>query len=181
MKRKPAAVLAALLASLALVASSCGGNGESAGSAEQWADEFCTAVSSWTTELQRIGNEVGDPSSLDADSLRAAADDVGTATDSLVEDLRALGPPETESSEQVQDTLESLADTLEEQKTDIEEAVGDLSGLTDLPSAITAIGTSLTAMGTAFQAALEALEDADVDGELEKALESSDACDEISS
>jgi len=70
-------------------------------------------------------------------------------------------------------------DTVETEKTNIEQAADDVSGLTGLASAVSAIGTSLTAMGTAFETALEAIENADVGGELKTALEDSDDCAEL--
>lgn len=168
------------VASLAVLAASCGGDDESSASpTAEWATGFCTAVSAWTDELQQIGDEIDDPSSLSVDALEQAVADVGAATDDFVEDVRGLGAPDTESGQAVQDSLDSLADTLEAEKADIEEAIADASGLTGIASAITSIGTSLTAMGTAFQETLGAIEDADASGELETALEDSEACDEI--
>ena len=175
-------LIVACLASTALAAG-CGGDDASSGqtAADQWAEGFCTAISTWTDELQRIGDSAGDPSSLDVDSLKQAAEDVGTATDSFVDELRQLGAPDTESGQAVEDSLESLADTLESEQTDIEQAVDDVTGLTGVPTAIAALGTSLTAMGTALQETLDAVESADAGNELETALEDSIVCDEISS
>jgi ABC-type transporter Mla subunit MlaD len=178
---------AAAIGTLALVAAGCGGDDESSagsttGSAPaEWADGFCTAVSAWTDELQTIGSSIDDPSSLNEDALRQAADDLGAATDNFVEDVRGLGAPDTESGQAVQDSLDTLADTLDTEKADIETAVDDASGITGLATAISAIGTSLTAMGTAFQNTLQAIEDADASGELETALKDSSACDTITS
>lgn len=178
-------MVALVVASFALVASGCGGDdGSASGSpVDEWATGFCTAVTGWTGELQQIENDfTTDPGSFaDADALKDAVESVSSATDDFVADVRALGAPDTESGEEVRSSLDDLAETLETEKADIEQAAEDVSGLTDLPAAITSIGTSLSAMGAAFQTALEALESADVKGELEDALESSDACAELTS
>jgi hypothetical protein len=177
--------LVAGVATLALVAAGCGGDDSSSDGStttaapDEWADGFCTAVSTWTDELQQIGDSIKNPSSLDADTLKQAAEDVNTATDDFVDDVRGLGAPDTESGQAVQDSLDSLADTLESEKNDIEQAVDDISSISGLASALTAIGTSLTAMGTAFQQSLDAIDSADVGDELQTALEDSSACDEI--
>lgn len=178
--------LAVGIGALSLVAAGCGGDDSSTDSATgsapaEWADGFCTAVSTWTDELQAIGDSIADPSSLNVDALEQAVEDLGTATDTFVDDVRDLGAPDTESGEAVQDSLDSLADTLETEQGDIETAIDDASGLTELAGAIATIGTSLSAMGTAFQNTLQALEDADASGELETALQESSACDEIAS
>jgi hypothetical protein len=182
MSRLAALALLALVGSLALLGAGCGGNGDDATDAtptDEWAESFCTAVSSWTDELRRIGDTIDDPSALDPDTLRAAADDVSATTESFVDDVRALGTPDTESGEEIRDSLDTLSDTLETERADIEAAIEDISTLADIPAAITTIGASVSAMGSAFQTALDAVDDADVGGELESALEQSDACDEI--
>ena len=181
MRRVAAIALVLLVASLALLAAGCGGDDESstATPTDEWAESFCSAVSGWTDDLQRIGDTIDDPSSLRFDALEEAASEVSAVTDEFVEDVRALGAPETESGEQIRESIESLADTLEQERQDLEEATEGVSELTDIPPAIAAIGTSVTTMGTAFQSAVEALQDADVGGELETALEQSDACDDI--
>jgi hypothetical protein len=180
MRRRTIAVLALLVATLALAAVGCGGDDEAETSATaEWADGFCTAVSAWTDELERIGD--GLTSSLSSDALEQAADDVSTATDSFVEEVRGLGAPDTESGDAIQDSIETLADTVEEEKAKIEEAVEGASGITGAAEAVSALGTSLSTMALAFQAMFESLENADVDGELEAAFEDSTPCDAIAS
>jgi hypothetical protein len=178
---RPALVLASVVTALALVASGCGGGDESASTTTtaEWADGFCTAVTTWTDEIQRIGNELGDPSSISRDTLDQAATEAEAATDAFVEDVRKLGTLETESGQAVEDSLQTLADTVESEKADLKTTVEDASGITGVASAVTAIGTSLTAMGTALQQALTAIQSADVGGDVEIALEQSEACNEI--
>jgi methyl-accepting chemotaxis protein len=170
--------LAVCLALLALVAAGCGGD-DGGGSAEAWADDFCTAVTDWTDELEQLGEELGDVSSLTAESIRQAAEDANTATDDFVQRLRDLGAPDTESGDEVESELNELADEVEAQRDEIQEAVEDVEGLGGAAEAIGEIGTALATMGTAIQEALEAVEEADVGGELKAAFENSDACDEI--
>lgn len=181
MRRAATIAVSLLLTLFGLAAAGCGGDDESgsASGADEWAAGFCTAVTTWTDDLQTIGDEVTNPSSLNVDALKDSAGGVSSATDMFVEDVRALGAPDTESGEEVRNSLDTLSDTLEAEKADIEQAVDGVSGLADLPSAVSAIGTSLSAMSTAFQTALEAIENADVSGELETALQDSDSCAEI--
>jgi hypothetical protein len=173
--------IAFAIVSLTLLASGCGGDDESTSETgtAAWAADFCTAVTTWTDEVQRIGDDIDDPSALSADAIEQAADDLNAATEEFVDDLRALGPPETESGQEVEDSLEALADTLDTERTDIQEAVDDVSGLSDIPAAISAFGTSLAAMGDAFGNALQAVEAADAGGELEQTLEDTEECDEL--
>jgi hypothetical protein len=172
-------VLAACVASLMIVAAGCGGDDAETTSADEWAEAFCSAVQDWGDELERIGDQVGDVSSLSSESLEEAADDADAATENFVERVRDLGAPDTESGDAVEQELDELADSVEAERAEIEEAVDDADGLGGVADAVGTIGASLSAMGTALQETLEALDSADVDGELESALEDAESCDEL--
>jgi uncharacterized phage infection (PIP) family protein YhgE len=170
------ATLVLVVASLAAVAAGCGGSDEEADPTAAWASGFCTAVTTWTDSLDDVTSQFTDTSNLSEDGLRDAADDVKSATQQLVDDLRALGAPDTESGEEIRSSLDSLSTTLETEADDIESTVDEVSGLTDIPSAITTVSASLSAMGSAFTATLQTIDDADAGGELETALEDSPEC-----
>jgi hypothetical protein len=61
----------------------------------------------------------------------------------------------------------------------IQTTVDETSGLTELPGAATDVVASLDAMASAFQSTLSTIRDADVQNELEGALDSSPACDDL--
>jgi len=169
-----------LLTAFALAAAGCGGDAEGGQpTASEWADDFCMSVTDWSEELQQIGDGVGDPSSLSADTLQRAARDANAASDELVDDLRALGTPDIESGEDVEASVEAFADSVEVERDKIEAAVEAASEVTGISGAVSAIGASLSAMSTAFQTTFEALESRDVSGDLETALEESSSCDEL--
>ena len=175
--------LVAAVAALALVAVGCGGSDSEsdADPTAAWASGFCSAVTTWTDELQTITSSFSDTSNLSQDGLESAAEDVRTSTEQLVDDLKELGAPETEGGEQVKSSLDSLSTTLETESGTIEETVQGISGITDIPTAVTTISTSLSAMGTAFSDTLQTIEDADASNELQAALEDSPECADITS
>ncbi len=164
-----------------LAAVGCGGSDDEADPTAAWASGFCTAVTSWTDALQDVTTQFTDTSNFSEDGLRDAADDVKTSTQQLVDDLRALGAPETESGEEIRSSLDSLTTTLETQADEIESTVEGVSGLTELPGAISSLTSSLSAMGDAFSQTLQAIDEADVDSELQSALEDSPDCADITS
>ncbi len=176
-------LLATVVAALALLAAGCGGSDESSSASptDEWADGFCTAITTWTDSLQSVTDQFSSPSSLSTSAFEDASNDIKSSTQTLVDDLKGLGTPDTESGQAVKDSVDELSTTLESEVADIESAVDGVSGLTGLPSAISSITTSLSAMGTAFASTLQSLESADVKGELQTALEDSPACAEISS
>jgi hypothetical protein len=175
--RSRSAVIALILA-LALVAAGCGGSDDEEDPTAAWAAGFCTAITDWTDAIEDATTEL--TSSPSEDSLRSAAEDVRTATDQFVDDVRGLGAPETESGDEIESAIDSASTTIENESTKIEEAVDGISNLTDLPGAATTITTSLSAMGTAAASVLQGIQDADVDGELQSALEDSPECAGVS-
>lgn len=179
MKARVAVTL--VVSALVLVAAGCGGSDDESDPTAAWAADFCSAVTTWTDSLQDVTSEFSDTSNLSEDGLQSAAEDVRSATEDLVDDIRGLGAPETEGGDEVRSSLDSLSATLESESAEIESTVEDISGLTGLPSAITAVSSSLAAMGSAFTSALQAISDADVGGELESALEDSPECAGITS
>jgi hypothetical protein len=176
-------LLATAVASLALVAAGCGGSDESSSASptDEWASDFCTAVTTWTDSLKSTTEQFSSPSSLSTQALTDAANDVKSSTDTLVDDLKALGTPDTESGEAVKSSVDELSSTVESEVAKIESAANGVSGLAELPSAITSITTSLSAMSTAFSTTLQTIESADAKGELKTSLEDSPACADISS
>lgn len=177
--------LSAVVAGLALVAAGCGGNDSDSSSdaqpADAWAAGFCSAVTDWTDELKTITSRFSDVSNLSQDGLQTAAEDVRDSTETLADNLKELGAPDTESGEEIRSSLDSLSATLEAESGEITDAVDGISGITGIPSAVTSITASLSAMGTAFSDTLQTIDDADAGGELQTALEDSPECADISS
>lgn len=166
---------------LVLAAVGCGGSDDEADPTAAWASGFCAAVTTWTDALQDVTSQFNDTSNFSEEGLRDAADDVKGSTQQLVDDLRALGAPETDSGEEIRSSLDSLATTLETEADEIESTVDGVSGLTEIPGAISTLTASLSAMGSAFSATLQAIDEADVDSELQSALEDSPDCADITS
>jgi len=174
-------LLASGTAALALVAAGCGGGDESSASpTEEWADSFCTAITMWKDSLTSVTEQFSSLSSLTSEALTDAANDAKSSTETFVDELRALGPPETESGEAVKSSIDELSNTVESEVAKIETAAEGVSGLADLPSAITSITTSISAMSSALSSTVQTAESADVDGELRTALEDTPACADIS-
>lgn len=177
MGRNALAALAVVLSALVLVAAGCGGDDEETSSAAAWAEDFCTSVTEWQDEIERIGDELLESPSTEA--LEDASQEASDVTDAFIEEVRELGGPETESGEEVEDSVEELADIVDEEKAEIEAAVEDAEGLTGAAGAVSEIGASISTMATALQTTLQAIEDGDASGELEAAFDETPACDEL--
>ena len=171
-------VIAVLCASFA---AGCGGDdGGSDASATEWADDVCSAISTWTESVAATAQSLraADPGE---DELRDAVDDFESSTSDFVDELRGLGAPETEAGEQAQESLDQLADDVDEHVSEMKRAVDDVSGVSGILEAVTVIGAGLSALGSQVSAAIASLEDLDAGGELEQAFRDADSCDELQS
>ena len=179
--------MAAVVTVLALGAAGCGGSDDSGSTSteatptSEWADGFCTAVTTWKDELMSISDQFTSLSSFSEENLKTAADDAKSATDQFLEDLKGLGTPDTESGQEVETSIDTLSTTLQAELDSIEQTADETSGITELPGAVKEITASLSAMSKAFSSTLSTIEDADAQGELKNALESSPSCDQLSS
>ena len=73
------------------IAAGCGGDDEGEDPTAAWASGFCSAITDWTDELQNVSSQFSDTSNLSEEGLQSAAEDVRTATQTLVDDLEDLG------------------------------------------------------------------------------------------
>jgi hypothetical protein len=175
------AALAALVLSLGVVAGCAGDDEPDENATAAWADSFCTATLAWSTEVQRIAEDLGDFQGLSSAAISGAADQARDATDDFVSEVRGLGSPETEGGDEIESSLETLATEIEGEMDEIEDAVDDLQGLSGIVTAGRDVAASVSAMFVSLQRVFETFEESDPAGELETAFEQSDACDEIAS
>jgi hypothetical protein len=184
MEPKLTAAVVACVASFALVAAGCGGDDSTNGtsteaSAEEWASNVCSALTTWKDDLRAATEPLTDLSSLSEESVRQAADDAKTATSTLADSLRGLGRPDISSGEQVESSVDDLVTEIENGANEVEAAVEGVSSVVDIPSAVGTITTTVADMGTEVDNVVQALEDADASGDLKTAFDDADSCDEL--
>jgi hypothetical protein len=174
-------LLGTLAVTVSLVAAGCGGSSsDDASATEQWANGLCSALVTWTDTITAAGGVLQDPGSLSADSFKSAIEDSIDATETLVDDVRSLGAPETDAGEEAQDAVELAADSLSESA---EQLQGDLddagNGLTGLLSKVTAITRTVSGMSTTVSQLFSSFGEIDAGGELEEAFQDADECQPI--
>ena len=181
-KRTTIASIAVLVAAAAL-AGGCGGSSDSSSgttSAESWANDLCGAISTWTTSVQSAVEPLksGDVSKS---SLQTATDNLKDSTSTFVDDIKSLGPPDTEGGQKAKESLDNLADELSSGIDDIRQTVSSISGVQGAITAMSSVQATVQKMGTDAQSALSDVEDADVKGELQDALKNSENCKKLQS
>jgi len=153
------ALASALVATVVLLAAGCGGGGsDQASPEEQWANDVCSSIVTWKTEIEGIVSDTSNAIKSPADAraaLESAVDDGKTATETLVSDLKSLTPPGTPEDQQAKQALDTFADELQ---TTASEAQAALSGLSDA-SSLADITKSLSGLGAQLQATLTSGED----------------------
>lgn len=169
-------VLTGLALVLAAVAAGCGGDDEA--SAADWAGDVCSAFSDWTNSLESAAEPLrsGD---ISEDSIDDAVSDLADATEQFVDDIRGLGPPDTDAGEEAQEELDGLADDLSEGVDDIRETVDNASA-SGAAAALAEIGNTLTRMASEAQSAFSRIEGLEAADELESAFRDAPECEELS-
>jgi hypothetical protein len=168
--------VAAVLAAASLAAG-CGSDEETSSTTE-WAGDVCTAVSTWADALRQTASSL-QGGNISEDSLRSAADEAKSATDTLVDDLKGVGKPDTEAGAQAQDSIEKLGDELEKQADTIESAADDVSGVSGVLTAVSTVTGALAAMGTQVSSTFDELNQLDATGELKQAFEDAAPCRDL--
>jgi ABC-type transporter Mla subunit MlaD len=172
-----AAPKVAVVAVLALAAG-CGG-GDDSSAAEQWASSACSAVNTWTSSIESIGDTLKENPTKEG--VDKAYDDLMSSTQTLVDDLKALGPPETEAGQEAQDAVNALADDLDQSLEEMQTAIDDASGASGVLSAISVVSGNLATMGDDVSSTVDTLEQLEGGQELKDAFDKADSCADLRS
>ena len=174
--RSRLAVIAVLLAALAPLAAGCGGGGDDTASTTAWADDLCTAVTTWTASLNDAAASVS--GNRTRQGLNTAAADAKDATDTFVDELQSLGTPDTASGAEAKDTVDRFASDLSHNVQDIENGIKNASTVV---GAISTVRNTLTTMGNDLTSTINQLRQLDAEGELKAAFEQADSCSSLTS
>jgi uncharacterized protein YoxC len=170
-------ILVMCLAGLALIAAGCGKN-HNKPTATQWANNFCSAVSTWRDSLHSATNEVTS-GSISKDSIKSAADDAKSATDTFTKTVRGLGKPPTQSGEQAQQEVNNLSDQIDAGRKKIEDTVKNVSGISGALSAASSVTATISTMSSQVQTTYQNLRQLDPKGELQNAFHDANACQNL--
>ena len=176
-----AVVLGIVAIVVAVVAARLTDDDEGSLDATEWAGSVCTSLGEWRDSITSLADVGG--GELTAESLRAKLDDAQSATDELVSDLQALGKPDLEAGDEVQQALDDAADGI---RTNYESLQEQAQAALDADSP-TAFVQALAALAPQFQALLDEVQDTvatlqsaslfgDSSAELEQAFAEADSC-----
>ena len=177
--------LAMLVLGALLVAAGCGGSSSSSStssstsSADDWASGFCSSVTTWQNSIKSAGNEL--KGNVSKDGLNTAADDIKSASDTLISDLKGLGKPDTKQGQDAKDSVDQLSSELKDEANQIESDVKNISGVQGAATAAQSVSTTLSTMKNQVKSATTKLDQASPDGELQQAFQNSSDCASLTS
>jgi methyl-accepting chemotaxis protein len=150
----------------------CGGDEPSA--SEDYANGVCSSLSTWVTDVQETIQSLTDAGlATSREDIESAFNQTKEATDTLVNDLEGLGPPDTDDGQQAQSELDSLETELRQQLDTVEQALDSGGGVTAIAAQVsTAVAAAANAVNTTYQD----LQGLDPTGELGDAFKNSDDC-----
>ena len=175
----PRITLVALVLGSLLVAAGCGGSSSNESSAKDWASGLCSALTTWTSSVKSTANSLqANPSK---ESLKSAAGDIKSASDTLVSDLKDLGKPDTKAGQDAKDAIDQLSSEVEDDVQEMKSAVDKASGVQGVVTAASSVSATLSKMGNQINSAASKLESADPGGELKQAFQNAPACKDLTS
>lgn len=162
-----------LLLSVVLVLAACGGD-DGGGASEEYANDVCSSLSTWVTDVQATTKSLTDAGlATDREDIETAVKDVGDTTDTLVADLKALGPPETEDGQAAKEELDTLGTELQTQVEAVQQAVDSGGGVAAIAATVL---TAVSNASHAVQSTFTKLRELDPAGELQDAFDNADEC-----
>jgi uncharacterized phage infection (PIP) family protein YhgE len=172
-----------LTAALAFAAAGCGG-GQSA--EEKWANDVCTPVQSWETQIRQLVDDakaaVSAPDASTIDTLKTDAQQAVSATDTLKTDLQNLPPAPGENGQTARETLTLFADRVSRSVDALKKSVSQLSSSTDITQAATALSAAAGQISTFTTQAKTAVKTVEqMSSELKSGFEDADSCKDLRS
>ena len=173
-------VLAAVVGATAILAAGCGSKSSSSGtvSPEDWANNVCGAITTWTTSVRQTGNKLR-TGNVNESSLNSAVNDFEDSTKQLADDLKGLGRPDTSSGKQAQASVDKLSNQIQSDANQIKSEIKGAQGLTGLQKALTKVGVTLQQMGVQVTTTFSELGTLDAKGELQSAFKKADKCSSL--
>ncbi len=166
---------------LLLAFAGCGGGGTSA--EEAWAEDICSSVSTWQTEVESIARNAADaitePGATAAD-VEAAVESGLDATRTLVDQLQASVPPDTPEGAEAEQALEAFLDDVQGSDDEVRTALADLpegAGLSEIVATLSGLAANLqqtVESGRTLVTDIQELGSALKDG-----FENADSCQEL--
>jgi hypothetical protein len=159
---------------VSVLAASCGGDDSSA---EAWADDFCASVDDWRERVQDASGRLAEQRTFSEEELDEAIHEAVAAYDDFLADLGELGTPDVQAQDEIEQELDHLETVLRERAANARAGVDQPAGsLSEALGRLAALARELAASAASIEETIAKVRQLDPAGELNQALQSSDAC-----
>lgn len=151
-------------------------------SAEAWADDVCTVISSWKGTVTGATSTLDDPKDVSVNDFNDAVGSVISATETLVDEIAALGPPDTDAGAAALEQVSGLSESLESELAVLDDAFSaDTATIDDLVTQTSTITQSVSTMITDVETTLDSVAELDGATELQDAFAGAGSCQQVAS
>ena len=136
-----------------------------------WAESVCTDLADWRESITSLADVSGE--TLTPDLLREKLDEADSATTTLVSDLRALGAPDLEAGDELEQELQSSVDDLESSYDDLKSAADEAADASagEFIQQLSGLASQFSAFLAEIQSTVDMLQNADVADEAKTELQ----------
>jgi hypothetical protein len=170
------------VAAAVVLAAGCGGGGNSASTQAmdpaEWANSLCGSIDTWATSVRSAASSL-QGGNVSKDSLQSTANKVKDATNTLADDVKGLGKPDTQSGQKAKQQLDTLSDKYKSEVQSMQDTVKNASGTRGTLTAVSKVSSTLVTMGSQLQTAFGELQKLDAKGELDKAFRNASNCKKL--
>jgi hypothetical protein len=151
-----------------------------AASRTNWANSVCGPLVTWKSTMKSIGQQLKG-STPSKSSLQSAAKQAESATQTLVNDLKAVGKPPTPAADQAKKTVDQLESELTSDAGSIKSTASNVSGVQSLSAAAKSVKATVSTMRTQVSSAVSQLKSLGPNGEWQQAFSQAQNCKTLSS
>ena len=167
---------------LAFLAAGCGG-GQSA--EEKWANDACTPINDWTTQITQLINDaksaVSSPDATTIETLKTDAQKAVSATKTMKTDLQDLPPAPGANGQTARENFTSFANQVSHTVDMLKTTVSNLSS-SNLTQAATVLSSAAGQLSTFTTQAKSAVSSAEqTSSKLKSGFEDADSCKDLRS
>jgi flagellar hook-length control protein FliK len=176
------ALIAVSTAALVLLAAGCGGGGTPSAE-ETWAASVCTSIATWKTDVEAITKNATDaitePGATRKD-VETAIDGGVVATEALVDDLRALTPPDTPEGQQAKAEANAFLADAQDSIDEVKQTIDELPDSASLVAVIAKLSGLASNLQTTLQSGRDLVDSLpELGGDLKAGFENADSCQDL--
>ena len=164
---------------MAVVAAGCGGSSDKK-SNEAYANSVCSAIDNWQTQVKSLATGISGQTTQAA--IQGKASQFETETKNLVNQIKAIPPPDTSEGQAAKQQLDQLGTDLTNSVNAVKSGLASIQSnpsAATIAAAIATLAPQLQSLANTTKSAVSSIKDAG--GSLADAFKKSDSCKSLQS